>query len=130
MTGSLDSLPEVLANIADATTVAVALKLAGELGGTEIYLRGGGAPPPELIKAVGRADAKAIQRAMGRGKLLIPMLASMQRAKRNSMIVKARAMGERIANLARRFEAHERTIYRVTGGAPKSLPLFDDPESD
>lgn len=118
-------LPGVLADVAEATSEAVAWRLSEALGGTEIHLTRKLDPESRLVRAVGMEAARKIVDALGYGPMLVPMAADMRRARRNARIAELREKGETVANLALGAGVHERTVYRVQRRARRRLPLFE-----
>lgn len=119
-------LPEILEQVALATSVGVALTLANRLGGRTVWIRAEPAEGDALTGAVGLNAARVITEALGPGKHLIPMAKATSRAERNARIRAARAAGVTVGELVRQHGIHERTVWRAQSAAPAPLPLFDD----
>lgn len=128
-TATLDLLPGVLREVAEAAGLAAALRLAGEFGGTEIWVPETLTPDHRLAKALGRDAAGAVVRLYGRGHLLVPLgpLADAGRKRREimAMIEKGRPASE----IARALRCHVRTVYRTksrsAAGDTRQLDLLD-----
>lgn len=118
----------VLAVIAEAAGPAAALKLARELGGTELKLsarRGG-----KLARIVGHAEARAIVEALGHTKITVPM-ANLRGARgRREAAARMLREGASAARAALACDVHERTAWRIKARTPAPAPLFDEDEDE
>lgn len=119
------SLPDVLDQIAETLGEAFALEVAARLGGTEIWLKADPGAEDRVVQALGMDKARRLAAALGTGKLLVPMAAGADRARRHARIASLRAAGRPIHEVARAAGVHERTVYRVQERAGRKLPLFD-----
>ena len=129
----LDALPGVLREVAQATGLGAALKLAGEFGGTEIWVPEKMTPDHRLARALGIDAAAAVVALYGMGHLLVPLgpLADAGRKRREimAMIEKSRPAAE----IARVLRCHVRTVYRTksrsVAGDTNQLDLLAPPRA-
>lgn len=123
-------LPEVLAMVAEATSLPVALRLAADLGGTRLWLPERPQPGSALVQAVGQEAAERICDALGPGKVTIPLgptATFMRRAKRIRELL---AEGHSQSEIARLLHIHVRTVERHAsraggGDDPRQGRLLD-----
>ena len=117
-----DHLPQLLRDIAELTSVQVALELAERLGGTRLYFPIDPAPDNLLARAVGLDTARVLARHYGNLHLDIPRFASGRK------LAIARADGT-APDVARRFGVTERWVRKVRNEAPadpRQLSLLPD----
>ncbi|MEX2450928.1 MAG: hypothetical protein WD407_08750 [Rhodospirillales bacterium] len=119
-------LPGLLADIAEATSLGVALTVAKHYGGTELYIPMKLGKDHQLVQILGMETALAIHAALGYGLHMIPMGAAVSIRRRREHVIKHRA-DMTIDALARFHGKHQRTIYRDQNvmKQPAALPLFD-----
>lgn len=125
----IDELPGVLREIAEATSVAVALKVAHAFGGTEIYIPAKAGPKTPLVKAIGMADATEIIERFGYGELLIPLGPTSDFSRKRRAIIALLDEGRSAPEIARRLKCHRRTVIRVRNHRPdpRQLDLLGRP---
>lgn len=132
-----DFLPGVLAEIAEATSVEVAVKIAQAKGGRRVYLPARPAADHWLAQLVGHANALAIGKAIAPGfggiDMLIPMGPSHSNAQRWRVMHELIDNGRSKREIAAACGVHERTVQmhrnrredmaRVDASL-RQLPLF------
>lgn len=132
-----DFLPGVLAEIAEATSVEVAVKIAQAKGGRRVYLPARPAADHWLAQLVGHAAALAIGKAIAPGfggiDMLIPMGPSHSNAQRWRVMHELIDNGRSKREIAAACGVHERTVQmhrnrredmaRVDASL-RQLPLF------
>lgn len=125
---SARSFTGVLAVIAEAAGPAAALKLARELGGTELKLSGrrGG----KLARIVGLNEARAIVEALGHTKIMVPMAGLRGARGRREAAARMLRAGASASRAALACDVHERTIWRIKARSPSPAPLFDEDEDE
>jgi hypothetical protein len=119
-----DDLPGVLSEMAHATSVASALKVAQAVGGTRVYIPARVQEDHWLCHIVGHADAKAICAAIAPAQsgldILVPMGPTshiMRWRKTQALIDKGLPKRE----IARAVGIHERGVQRLRNGHLKSV---------
>ena len=106
-------LTGVLADIASATDVATALKIADVFGGRRLYVAAAPKRGNELVKAVGADSARAIAGFCGGMTIDVPIANVYRRHQRNTEIIRQSLIGVSAAKLARFFGLTERSVYNV-----------------
>ena len=116
---TLDLLPGVLREVAQAAGLAAALQLAGEFGGTEIWVPEKLTPDHRLAVALGTEAAGAVVALYGRGHLLVPLGPLADAGRKRREIIAMIEKGRPAAEIARSLHCHVRTVFRVkaSGGA-------------
>lgn len=120
-------LPGLLGQIADAVGDDVAMKLARQVGGTEITVAKNPKPGSRITKLVGLEAARTIAREVGHGRMLIPMANLRGQGHRRAVMARLIAEGGSNTQAAIIGDSHERTARRIRKAmrdAPP-LPLFD-----
>ena len=112
MTDPIDSLPGVLAEVARATSLKVALQLASEFGGTNVWIPKHPTAETQLARCVGVAAAERISKVMGHGWLLVPLGPLSQCARKHAAIARALRSGQSNSQVARDKGCHIRTVKR------------------
>lgn len=102
-----------LAEVAEAIGTDVALKLARDCGGTEVYLSARPRAGSAVVKAVGFATAQRLGEIFGHGRQLVPLGPFNSLKLRAERIARARDQGVSVPQAARQAGAHMRTVYRV-----------------
>lgn len=102
-----------LAEVAEAIGTDVALKLARECGGTEVYLSPRPRAGSPVVKAVGFATAQRMGEIFGHGRQLVPLGPFNTLKRRRELIARARDEGASVPQAARQAGAHMRTVYRI-----------------
>lgn len=104
--------PDVLQRVAEACGPGVALSLAGTYGGREVYI-----PNPDTIGenhplaiALGLASARQAAKALGAGKIIIPMGPASSAKRRAEAIRRMRREGKTNPATARALGVHVRTV--------------------
>lgn len=109
-----DFLPGVLAEIAEATSVEVAVKIAQAKGGRRVYIPARPAADHWLSQLVGHANALAIGKAIAPGfggiDMLIPMGPSHSNAQRWRVMHELIDNGRSKREIAAACGVHERTV--------------------
>jgi Homeodomain-like domain len=121
-------MPTVLADVADMAGADAALALALAYGGTEVYW-----PRPEsigpdhdLAKCLGQDVAQLLARDLFVGRVIIPMGAGNQYARRHAAILALRSEGKSISQIARALGVTSRCVERRLAAARDQ----DDTQSD
>lgn len=109
-------LPDVLAGIAEITSLEAALAVARQFGGTEIYVPREPKPTDLLTQCVGPEDAKKIAEFYGGAHLEVPLAQSVRISERNEAIRRLAAQGKSAAELARMFGMTARNVRRIKNG--------------
>lgn len=112
---TMGELPEVLREIAEASTVAAALKLAEARGGTRIYVPRKIDAGHWLAELIGLDAALAVRRLYAGEIIAIPLGANGSR--HNAQVTARQALddGASVAQAARAAGLTERTVYRLMG---------------
>ncbi len=106
------ALGPTLAEVADATSIMVALKLSEHLGGRHVQVPKVPSPQSPLVKAVGSEAAVAICERLAGGWLYVPI-----RPGERVRIRVMRAAGIPVCQIARHLNCSERHVYRVLAEA-------------
>lgn len=116
-THDLSLVPEALRPFAEATSVDAVMKLVAAFGGTVVYIphqvevRG---RPTRLAEVLGPELLETLIDLYGHGNFEVPRCARLLKHHRNRMMSDARLAGKTIAELAKQFGLHHRTVRRVT----------------
>jgi hypothetical protein len=122
----MTALPGILAEIAEATDVETARKVALRFGGRRMKLPARPRESTPLAKAVGLPAARAIVDALGHGEHLIPFGPFGGPSARRRQVAAVIHQGGSVAEAARTGGVHERTAWRVKARMKDApLPLFD-----
>ena len=129
--------PDVLQRVAEACGPGVALSLAGAYGGREIYI-----PSPDAIGenhhlaiSLGLASAREAAKALGAGKIIIPLGPVSSAKRRAEAIRRMRREGKTNPATARALGIHVRTVEvrhqrdrerGLAGHQSDTLNLFED----
>lgn len=104
-------LPGVLALIADNISVELAVRLAKQRGGREVYIAKNPAPGSSISKIVGQANAQKLYKLLGSGKMLVPAgNISGQTGRRQRIAIQ----GLSHSRIAAEVDVHVRTVERVS----------------
>lgn len=116
----------ILAEIAEATDVETARKVALRFGGRRIKLPARPRESTPLAKAVGLPAARAIVDALGHGEHLIPFGPYGGPSARRRQAATVIHKGGSVAEAAVSAGVHERTAWRVKARMKDTaLPLFE-----
>jgi len=126
MKSSAPHLTGILGEIAEATSVGVALTIAHEWGGTRRKFPSRPRAGCKLAKLVGLEAAEAIINAIGGGEHTVPMGPQKGRAGRTAQVVRLLKDGLSHSEVVRRADVHQRTVERHSSTIKKPLPLFKD----
>lgn len=125
---TLAALPGVLREVAQAAGLGAALQLAGEFGGTEIWVPEKLTPDHRLAKALGAEAAGVVLALYGRGHLLVPLGPLADAGRKRREIMAMIEMGRPASEIARALRCHVRTVYRTksrsAAGDPNQLDLL------
>jgi DNA-binding NarL/FixJ family response regulator len=112
-------MPTVLADVADMAGQDAALALALAYGGTEIYWPKPDSigPDHDLAKVLGQDVAQLLARDLFMGRVMIPMGAGNQYARRHAAILALRSEGKSIAQIARALGVTSRCVERRLAAA-------------
>jgi len=124
---SAEELSGVLAEIAKATSVAVALKLARDFGGTMIYVPRNANADTALVRSIGVEATTSLARLFAGERIEVP-LGPMKNRIRHAMISRMLAAGYGPTKIARAIGCHRRTIQRAIRETrdDRQLALFPD----
>lgn len=106
----MSRLPRDLATIEAVAGTAAALELARQFGGTDIALSA--APGSVLVRTVGEEKAQAIVRALGNGKLSVPMANLRGQRARHAKIAELLEKGATVRQVALACDTHTRSVFR------------------
>lgn len=106
-------LPGVLALISEELGYQVAVALASEFGGREIYISKSPSPDSELVKTIGAESAAGLEALLGTGSLLVPKGSFGGEAGRRQAIAQLLDTGHTHDSIARALDVHIRTVERV-----------------
>lgn len=122
-------LTGILAEIAEATDVKTAEKVALRFGGHTVKLPARPRPSSPIVQAVGMEAAVKIVDWIGHGVHTIPMAHLAGPAARRREAARIFAKGGSASEAARGAGVHERTAWRVKKRLGEdALPLFPVPE--
>ncbi|MVO18266.1 hypothetical protein [Parasedimentitalea huanghaiensis] len=107
-------LPGVLALIADEISVDLAVCLAKQRGGREIYIAKDPAPSCSLSEIVGQANAQKLYKLLGSGKMLVPAGNISGQTGRRQRIAMLLDQGLSHSIIAADVDVHIRTVERVS----------------
>ena len=107
-------LPGVLALIAEEIGVDLAIRLAKQRGGREIYIAKDPAPDCSLAKIVGLANAQKLYRLLGSGKMLVPAGNYCGQTGRRQRIAMLLDQGLSHSAIAAEVDVHIRTVERMS----------------
>ncbi|CAN5611831.1 hypothetical protein BH10PSE5_BH10PSE5_01430 [soil metagenome] len=111
----MSGLPKLLAEVEKAAGVGVALKLAQDHGGTQISLSA--AKGSVLTKSVGQAAAALIVKALGHGRVVVPMATARGQRGRRAAAAEMLAKGATINEVVSALDVHNRTAWRIKAKA-------------
>lgn len=111
----MSSLPQLLAAVEKAAGITAALKLAQDHGGTQISLSA--ARGSVLVKSVGADAAKAIVKALGHGRVLVPMATARGQQGRRAAAAEMLAKGATVSQVVQALDVHNRTAWRIKAKA-------------
>ncbi|MFC4217196.1 helix-turn-helix domain-containing protein [Pseudophaeobacter arcticus] len=107
-------LPGVLALIADNISVELAVRLAKQRGGREVYIAKNPAPGSSISKIVGQANAQKLYKLLGSGKMLVPAGNISGQTGRRQRIAMLLDQGLSHSRIAAEVDVHIRTVERVS----------------
>lgn len=116
----------ILGMIEQSAGEKVAQRIAMSFGGTEISITTH--KKSVLVRTVGLDAAAALERDLGRGKLLIPMGNLRGQRGRQAAAARMLTQGATQGQVAQTVDVHERTVRRVAEKMrdAKPLPLFPE----
>lgn len=107
-----ESLPIVLQQVAEALGIAVALRLAMDFGGREIYIPARVKEDHPLVKSLGLSAARKLIQLFSPGAIEIPLGPTTFDARMAAAIKDRLEHGESEAKIARALRIHIRTVRR------------------
>lgn len=113
-----EALPRSLRQIAELTSLEVALKLVAQLGGTEVYVPKQPTKSSRLARCVGVDAARRIAELHGGDRLAVPLATAAVRARRDDAIRRLLDDGLSVPEAARRAGVSRRTIHRIKNRKP------------
>lgn len=122
----MSKLPGILADVEELAGVAIALRLARELGGTEINLSD--ADGSLLVRAIGKENARALVKRRQRGeRVVVPMATARGQKGRRANAAAMAAAKATTRQIALACDMHMRTAKRVKKAVKQGarLDLFD-----
>lgn len=124
----MSGLPKLLADVEKAAGVKAALKLAQDHGGTQISLSA--ARGSVLTRSVGQVAAAAIVKALGHGRVVVPMASARGQRGRRAAAAEMLAKGATVTQVMAVIDIHNRTAWRikaqVTEEPDKQWDLFGE----
>lgn len=120
-------LPGVLALIAEEISEEVAVRLAEERGGREIYIPQSARDGSELVRIFGADDAAELIKLLGHGNLVVPCGNIGGQAGRRERIIALWRQGLSHSKIAAEVDVHvrtvERTVARLRNANEPQLPF-------
>jgi DNA-binding NarL/FixJ family response regulator len=119
-------LPGVLALIADEISVDLAVRLAKQRGGREVYIPKDPGSTSTLAELVGHDPALKLYKLLGHGMLLVPAGNITGQTGRRQRIASLLEQGLSHSQIAAEVDVHLRTVERVAASLrdDRQLDLF------
>ena len=113
MTDDLGFLPDSLRQVAEATTLAAALQLVSDFGGTEIYVPKNPKASSSLAKSIGIVQARRLAEQYGGESILIPVAEQHRFQHKLAKVREMLEQGMTVPQIARYFGNTMRTAYNL-----------------
>ena len=106
-------MPATLRDIADATSIDVAMKLCSEFGGRDVYIPLDPREGCVVGRLIGLAATRQIVKQVGYGHFHIPLCRLLNSRRRDRAIVLDRSTGLSMGLIAKKHGVHTRTVKRA-----------------
>ena len=120
------SLPGILAEIADATSLEIAVAVARALGGIRLHLPKQPKPDHKLARVVGVKAAAIICQRLGAGEYRVPAARALLHW-HDAHCLRARGWSQK--RIARALALTQDHVQHILAGAPAGAAAADDPEA-
>lgn len=119
-------LPKLLADVARASNIQTALRLADEFGGQRIYVPMAIKKDHDIARVIGVKAASALAEVHGGSWIIVPLGPNASAARVRRTIVKLLREGKSSQDVVRQLRCHSRTVWRVQAEleAEKQPDLF------
>ncbi len=123
-------LPQILAEIADATSLGTALVIVHAYGGTRLYVPEHPKKGMALYDLIGADDALALAELFGGDRIDVPLFSYGRTAQLDRRIKEMALAGASRPDIARDLGITERTVYRHLSTRPMKAKRNDPRQTD